>query len=87
MQSAGSRALFYPISIMPTISTKHSGILSLTKNVKTKNNIAGYHVVSHRVISTSSDVQDVQRVYRCLKKDLSVTLKTCFSFKYVIIAT
>ena len=27
LQSAGSRALFYPISIMPQISTKDSGIL------------------------------------------------------------
>ena len=26
LQSAGSRALFYPISIMPKISTKDSGI-------------------------------------------------------------
>ena len=32
---------------------------------KTNNNIAGYHLVSRRVISTPSDVQ---RVYRCPKK-------------------
>ena len=64
-QNAGSRALFYPISIMPQISTKDSGILQLTKNAKTNNNIAGHHVVSRRVISTSSDVQ---RVYRCPKR-------------------
>ena len=65
LQSARSRALFYPISIMPQISTEDSGILWLTKNAKTKNNIASYHLVSRRVISTPSDVQ---LVYRCPKR-------------------
>ena len=64
MQSVGSRALFYPISIMPQISTKDAGILQLTKNAEI-NNIAGYHLVSRRVISTPLDVQ---HVYRCPKR-------------------
>ena len=84
LQSAGSRALFYPISIMPQISTEDSGILQLTKNAKTNNNTAGYHLVSLREISTPSDAQ---LVYRCPKKDLHITPKICFSFKYVIRAT
>ena len=50
---------------MPQISTEDSEILWLTKNAKTNNNIAGYHLVSRRVISTPLDVQ---RVYRCPKK-------------------
>ena len=50
---------------MPQISTKDSGIVQLSKNAKTNNNIADYHVASCRVISTSSDVQ---RVYRCTKR-------------------
>ena len=58
-QSGGTRALFYPISIIPQIATEDSGILQLTKNAKTNNKIAGYHLVSHRVISTPSDVQRV----------------------------
>ena len=44
---------------MPKISTKHSGILQQTKNANTNNNIAGYHVVSRRVISISSDIERV----------------------------
>ena len=65
LQSAGSRALFYPISIMTQISTKDSGMLQLTKSAKADKNIVGYHLVSHRVISTLSDVH---RVYRSLKR-------------------
>ena len=49
---------------MPQISTKDFGILQLTKNAKTNNDIAGHHLVSHR-ISTPSDVQ---RVYRYPKR-------------------
>ena len=41
LKSAGSRASFYPISIMPQISTEDSGKLQLTKNAKTNNDIAG----------------------------------------------
>ena len=59
LQSAGLRALLYPISIMPKIFMEDSGILSLTKNAKTNNNIAGYHLTSCRVISATSDVQCV----------------------------
>ena len=65
LQSSGSIALFYPISIMPQISTKDSGILCISKNAKTNHNIMGYHVVSGRLISTSSDIQ---HVYRCPKR-------------------
>ena len=61
LQNAGSKALFYPISIMPQISTEDSGILQLIKNEKTNNNITGYHLVSRRVISATSDVQCVYR--------------------------
>ena len=69
---------------MPQISTKDSGILYLTKNAKTNNNIASYHLVCRRVISTALDVQ---RVYRCPPKNLHITQKlSCFSFKYDIIA-
>ena len=50
---------------MPQISTKDSGILYLTKNAKTNNNVAGYHLVSGHVISTPSDVQ---HVYGCCKR-------------------
>ena len=57
--SAGSRALFYPISNMPQISIKDSGILLPTKNAKTNNNIASFHLVSHPVIFIPSDVQHV----------------------------
>ena len=39
-------------------------MLQLTKNAET-NNIAGYHLVSRRVIST---LLDVQHVYRCPKR-------------------
>ena len=56
---------FYPISIMPKISTEDSGILYLTRNAKTNNNIAGHHLVSRRVIPAPLDVQSV---YRCPKK-------------------
>ena len=35
---------------MPEISTEDSGILQLTKNAKTNNNIADYHFVSRRVV-------------------------------------
>ena len=56
LKSAGSRALFYPLRIMPEISTEDSGILQLTKNAKTNNNIAGYHLVSRHEISIPSDV-------------------------------
>ena len=61
---SGSRALFYSISIIPQISTEDSGILQVTKNAKTDNDIAGGHLVSHLIISTPSDVQ---HVYRCPK--------------------
>ena len=50
---------------MPQISTKDSGILYLTKNAKTNKNIASYHLVCRRVISTALDVQ---RVYRYPQK-------------------
>ena len=46
--------------------------LTLTKNEKTNNNIAGYHLVSHHVISTPSDVQCV---YRCSKKTFTLPKK------------
>ena len=36
---------------MPQISTEGFDIFWLTKTAKTDNNIAGYHLVSHRVIS------------------------------------
>ena len=65
LQSSRSRALFYPVSIMPQLSLKDSVILQLTKNAKTNNNIVGYHVVSRCVISTPLDVQSV---YRCFKR-------------------
>ena len=61
LQSAGSRTLLYPRSTMPQISIEDFGILLSTKNAKS-NNIEGYYLVSHRVISTPSDAQ---RVYRC----------------------
>ena len=64
LESAGSRALFYPISIMPQICTKHSGVIQLTKNGKTNNNIADNRLVSCLVTFTPSDVQ---RAYRCPK--------------------
>ena len=57
---------------MPQISTKDSVILQLTKNVQTNNNIAGYHLVSRRVISTPLDVQ---RVYRCPKRTFTLPQK------------
>ena len=69
---------------MPQISTEDSGILQLTKTRKTNNNVVGYHLVSRHVISTPSDVQ---LVYRCSKMTFILSQKTCFSFKYVIIAT
>ena len=85
LQISGSRILFYPIRIMPQISTEDSGMLQLTKNAKTNNNIVGYHLVSRRVISTLSDVQ---HVYGCPKKDFHITPKVLSSsFKYNIIAT
>ena len=70
---------------MPQISTEDSGILQLTKNAKTNNDIAGYHLVSRGVnIHTF-------RWSACVKmaqKDLHITQKTsCLNFKYVIIAT
>ena len=52
---------------MLQIFTGDSFILTLTENAKTNNNIAGYHLVSRRVISTPSDVQ---LVYRCPKRSL-----------------
>ena len=70
LQLAGSRALFYPINIMPQISTKDSGILWPTKNAKASSNIAGYH--SFSVISTPLDVQ---RMCRCPKKTFILTQK------------
>ena len=52
-------------SILPhKYHTEDSGILQLTKNAKTNNNIADYHFVSCRVVSTPSDVQ---HVYGCPK--------------------
>ena len=70
---------------MPQISSKDSGILWLFKNAKTKTKIAGYYLVSRRVISTHSDVQ---LVYRCPKRILILPqITSCLSFKYVIIAT
>ena len=77
LQSAGSRALFYPISIMPQFSTKDSGILQLTKNVQTNNNMAGYHLVSCRVISTPLDVH---RLYRCPKRTFTSPQNIMFQF-------
>ena len=77
---SGSRALFYSISIIPQISTEDSGILQVTKNAKTDNDIVGGHLVSHHIISTPSDVQP--------QNELHITPKiSCFSFKYVIRAT
>ena len=55
-QNAGSRALFYLISIMLLIFTKYSVILWLIGNVKTNNNFVSYHLVSSRVISISTEV-------------------------------
>ena len=55
---------------------------ALTKNTKTNNNIAGYHLVSRPVISVPSDVQ---RVYRCpnrtfiLPKNYHVSVKNMLS--------
>ena len=70
---------------MSQISTEDSGILQLTKNTKANNNIAGYHLISYRIIFTPSDVQ---RAYRSPKRTLILPQKlSCFSFKYVIIAT
>ena len=48
---AVSSALFYPMSIIPQISTEDYPILQPTKNVKTNtnNNIASYHLVIPRV--------------------------------------
>ena len=54
--------------------------LTLTKNEKTNNNIAGYHLVSHHVISIPSDLQCV---YRCSKKTFILPKKiSCFSFNF-----
>ena len=78
LQNAGSRALFYPKSIMPQISTEDSGILQLTKNAKTNNTIAGYYLISRRVIFTPADVQ---LVYRCPKRTFILPQRTsCFQF-------
>ena len=86
LQSAKSRSLFYPISLLSQISTKDYGILQLTRNAKTNNNIAGHHLVSRRVISTASDVQ---RVYKYSKRTFILSQKYygLSSFKYFIIAT
>ena len=85
LQSAGSRALFYPISIISQISNEDSGIFQLTENAKFNNYIAGYHLVSRRVMSAPSDGQ---RVYRCPKRTFILPPKiSYFSFKYVIIVT
>ena len=65
LQSAGSGTLFYLISIMLQLFTEDFGILQLAENAKTNSNIAGYHLVSRRLISTPSDVQ---LVYRCPKR-------------------
>ena len=46
---------------MPQISTEDSGILKLTKNAETNNNIVGYHLVSCCVIATPSYIQSVYR--------------------------
>ena len=46
---------------MPQVSTEDSGIPKLTKNAKTNNDIAGYHLVSSREIFIPSDVQHVCR--------------------------
>ena len=88
-QIALSRALCYPICTMPQISTKDSGILQLTKNAKTNNNIAGYHLVSRRVISATSDVQCVYRSPKrsfILPKNFHVSVTNMLSqlVKYVI---
>ena len=74
---AVSRVLFFPISIMPEISTKDFGILWLTKNAKANNKIAGYHLVICRVISIPSDVQ---HVYRCPKKTFICLKNIMFMF-------
>ena len=81
LQSAVSSALFYPISIMLQISTKDSGILYLTKIAKTNNDIADFHLVSRRVISTSSDVH---HVYRCPKRTFTLpqTIMLRFDISY-----
>ena len=76
LQSAGSRALFYFISIMPQISTEDSGILKMQK-VTTN---TGQHLVSHCVISTLSCSACVQN----LQRDLYFIQKICLSIKYVI---
>ena len=70
---------------MPQISTKDSGVLKLTKNAKTNNNIEGYHLSSRRLISAPSDVQ---LVYRCPKRTFILPQKTsCFSSNHFTIAT
>ena len=43
LKHAGSRVSFYPISIMPKVSTEVSGILQLNENAKTNNIIVSYH--------------------------------------------
>ena len=82
---------------MPQISTEDSGILLLTKNAKTNNNIAGYHLVSHRVISAPSDVKSVYRspkkTFILLKKyhisvlDMLSYLLECFIKNKIISGT
>ena len=53
------QALFYPINVIPQISTKGCSIVQLAKHEKASK-IAWYHLVSHCVISTPLDVQLVQ---------------------------
>ena len=51
-QSAGSRTLSYPVSIMLQMFTENSVILQETENLKTNSSYVGYHLVSRLVIST-----------------------------------
>ena len=51
-QSAGSRTLSYPVSIMLQIFTENSVILQETENLETNSSYVGYHLVSPLVIST-----------------------------------
>ena len=66
---------------MPQICAENPGILQLTKNAKTNNNIVSYHLVSRRVISTHSDVQ---HVHRCLTRTFILPQKYLVSVSNVL---
>ena len=53
----------------------------VNKNVKTNNNIAGYHLFSHLVISIPSDVQHVHRCPKrifILPKNIVLQFQICY---------